>query len=394
VTPIVCVFASGASLSFAPRSLKVAAGFAKPPFPLERFPEAADVIRFSSLVIWLVFAGLGLLLVALRLRGRIPASAFAVLAVLLVVADLFKAGMGFNPAVEQADADPPPTQAIRVLERNRSARFVSVTLFDIPANVIPMRYDLLDARGYDVPIVERYDRLWRTQLEPECPTQTSFTLLGPFCLRLYLANVTPTALNALRTLGVGAILQPPTQEALDLPGVTLAYSGPDARIYAIAGARRAFVAGAQQVVADGDEALHTVAQPGFSDRAVAVTEHRLRGVPEVAASAQAPLGPARIVTDDPQRVVVRARSTRPGVLVLTDTYFPGWKAKLDGRDVPIEQVNYTLRGVPIGAGTHVVEFRYRPLSWRIGWITSLLALIGLAAALTVGLLRRRRHHAE
>jgi uncharacterized membrane protein YfhO len=81
------------------------------------------------------------------------------------------------------------------------------------------------------------------------------------------------------------------------------------------------------------------------------------------------------------------------VLVLTDTWYPGWKAKVDGREVPVEQVNYVLRGVPIGAGTHVVEFTYEPLSWRIGWITSVLALLGLAAALGVGL-RRRRDHAQ
>jgi hypothetical protein len=256
-----------------------------------------------------------------------------------------------------------------------------------------MRYDLRDARGYDVPIVERYDRLWRKQLEPECPTQTA-SLLGPYCLRLFLADVTPTALETLRTLGVSAIMQPPTEPPLKLAGLTLTYDGPDARLYRVAGTSRAFVAGAQQVVAGADQALATVTRPGFPNRGIAVTERPLPGVPEVAASAGAPQGgPAEIVTEEPERVVVRARSTGPGVLVLTDTWFPGWKAKVDGRDVPVEQVNYVLRGVPIGAGTHVVEFTYEPLSWRIGWITSVLALLGLTAALGVGL-RRRGHHAQ
>jgi hypothetical protein len=39
-----------------------------------------------------------------------------------------------------------------------------------------------------------------------------------------------------------------------------------------------------------------------------------------------------------------------------------------------------LRGVAVPAGTHTVEFVYRPLSWRIGWIVSLLAAAGLAVA--------------
>jgi hypothetical protein len=46
--------------------------------------------------------------------------------------------------------------------------------------------------------------------------------------------------------------------------------------------------------------------------------------------------------------------------------------------------------VPLAAGEHTVEFRYQPLSWRIGWIISLLALIGLAAAFVVGRRRRAR----
>jgi hypothetical protein len=391
--PIVFVAAGVGALDHAAGALKVAAGFANPPWPLEDHPEAVDIVRLASLAVWLVFGGAALALVALRLRGRLGAAPFAALAVALVVADLLRAGLGFNPAIDPDDANPPATEAIRLLERDRSARYVSLTLFDTPPNVIPMRYDLHDARGYDVPIVERYDRLWRKQLEPECPTQTA-SLLGPYCLRLFLAHVTPTALDTLRMLGVSAIMQPPTEPPLKLPGLTLTYDGPDARIYRVAGTSRAFVAGAQQVVAGPDQALATVTRPGFPDRGIAVTERRLPGVPEVAASAGAPPGgAAEIVTEAPERVVVRARSERPGLLVLTDTWFPGWKATVDGRDVPVEQVNYVLRGVPIGAGTHVVEFTYEPLSWRIGWITSVLALLGLAAALGVGL-RRRRDHAQ
>ena len=45
--------------------------------------------------------------------------------------------------------------------------------------------------------------------------------------------------------------------------------------------------------------------------------------------------------------------------------------------------------MPIGAGEHTVEFRYEPLSWRVGWIVSLLALIGIVAAVVIGLRRRR-----
>ena len=88
--------------------------------------------------------------------------------------------------------------------------------------------------------------------------------------------------------------------------------------------------------------------------------------------------------------MVRASSDERGLLVLGDNDFPGWKAKVDGREVPIERVNYLFRGVEIGAGSHRVEFSYEPLSWRIGWITSLLSLAALATAVLLAVMRRRR----
>ena len=74
--------------------------------------------------------------------------------------------------------------------------------------------------------------------------------------------------------------------------------------------------------------------------------------------------------------------------MLTDSWFPGWKATVDGHDVPIERVDYLIRGVPVPAGAHRVEFRYQPASWRAGWILSLLALIAILTAALVGW---RRH---
>jgi uncharacterized membrane protein YfhO len=75
--------------------------------------------------------------------------------------------------------------------------------------------------------------------------------------------------------------------------------------------------------------------------------------------------------------------------VLTDLDYPGWKATVDGHDVPIERVDYLLRGVPIPAGTSEVEFRYEPASYRVGWIISAISTLAVLIALLVGWRRRR-----
>ena len=88
--------------------------------------------------------------------------------------------------------------------------------------------------------------------------------------------------------------------------------------------------------------------------------------------------------------MVHARTPRAGLLVLNDTYYPGWKATVDGRPAPVERVDYVLRGVPLTRGAHTVELRYQPLTWRVGGVVSAIATIALAAAAAVGIRRRRR----
>jgi uncharacterized membrane protein YfhO len=82
------------------------------------------------------------------------------------------------------------------------------------------------------------------------------------------------------------------------------------------------------------------------------------------------------------------------MLVLSDTWFPGWKAQVDGADATVEQVDYVLRGVRLGPGEHTVSMRYAPASWTAGRIVSALALAGLILALALSLRTRRRPATE
>ena len=80
--------------------------------------------------------------------------------------------------------------------------------------------------------------------------------------------------------------------------------------------------------------------------------------------------------------------------MLTDLHYPGWKATVDGRDAPIERVNYLMRGVQVPAGTHRVEFTYEPTSYRVGWIVSLIATLGVLIAGLVGWRSQRRRRRQ
>jgi uncharacterized membrane protein YfhO len=89
--------------------------------------------------------------------------------------------------------------------------------------------------------------------------------------------------------------------------------------------------------------------------------------------------PASIVSYDSQRVVIHATLDHAGIVMLTDSNYPGWNAYLDGQPVPILSVNYLFRGVLAPAGSHLIEFRYQPKSYLFGGLISLGACVVILA---------------
>ena len=88
--------------------------------------------------------------------------------------------------------------------------------------------------------------------------------------------------------------------------------------------------------------------------------------------------PARIVLDTPQAVEIEASLEADGLLVLADTYYPGWYASVDGEPAEILRTNHLFRGVRVPAGSHRVRFEYRP--WSV-WVGLLVSGVGAACVL-------------
>jgi hypothetical protein len=102
---------------------------------------------------------------------------------------------------------------------------------------------------------------------------------------------------------------------------------------------------------------------------------------ESGTSAGTSVSPVASIERTPNQVEVRASG--PGTLVLSDPMYPGWRASLDGADVPIEPYLGVLRAVSVPAGEHTVRFRFVPLSLVVG------LAIALAAALSAAQVWRR-----
>lgn len=81
----------------------------------------------------------------------------------------------------------------------------------------------------------------------------------------------------------------------------------------------------------------------------------------------------RLLTYQPEKVVIEAQVDREGLLVFGDNDFPGWQATIDGRKSRIIPVNYFMKSVYLPPGTHQVTFSYRPTSLLAGIIISIIS---------------------
>lgn len=88
---------------------------------------------------------------------------------------------------------------------------------------------------------------------------------------------------------------------------------------------------------------------------------------------------AEITADRATQVAIKAASPYGGLLVLADTFYPGWRATVDGAPVPILRVNLMHRGVLVPPGAHTVTFRYQPWSVRWGIALSLLGFLSMVS---------------
>jgi hypothetical protein len=126
---------------------------------------------------------------------------------------------------------------------------------------------------------------------------------------------------------------------------------------------------------------------------IALVEQPLKKIfsacPRLSQTGPAAITPATITTDANGRTVLSVKAPHCGLLLLADTFYPGWTATIDGAPAPIFRANFNYRAVPVPKGRHQITFSYQPRSLTIGGRLSLLGW-GAAALILFGKWQRRR----
>jgi hypothetical protein len=100
-------------------------------------------------------------------------------------------------------------------------------------------------------------------------------------------------------------------------------------------------------------------------------------------------GEVKVTRYQPQRIELKTQNSQSGFLVLSEIYYRGWEAWIDGRRTPVERVNYTLRGIIIPPGEHRVEFVFLHPPFRAGAAYSALGAVLLVVGRVAGRMRDR-----
>jgi hypothetical protein len=334
---------------------------------------ASGAVERKAVLLFIGTLVVGALLLAAL--GRVSHGAGVALAVAVVALEMAYL-QDWNVMLPPDQAHPPTPPAVKALQdepgvfRMTSFRGSPDEPLVLPPNTSSL-YGLEDAQGYDYPQPRRWADL-------------SWFVLGWRGITRELNFLTPgppegPALTALRMANVRYYVAPPGTRR---PGRAFRriYDGRDGRVFRDADALpRAYLVPRTRKVTEG-RALRILERGGLSPRRAALVPPDAPGSPVGSGFA-----PARVEVVSPDRVRVHVPSGGAGWLVLANSYSPSWSAEADGRPVDIQPTNLALMGVPVTAGTRVVEFHARAT-----WVWAGLVVTGVSLVIALLLARPSR----
>jgi len=145
---------------------------------------------------------------------------------------------------------------------------------------------------------------------------------------------------------------------------------------------RAFAVWDYRVARDMADAVAAVRDPRFDAARMVILDREPPVRPEARPGRAAVV---RTTTYRSMEVEVQASLPATGVVVLSDVYYPGWAATVDGAPTAILRANGAMRAVAVPKGDHVIRFLFAPTSVRLGLVISTLTLVVVLSAWAVAL---------
>lgn len=268
---------------------------------------------------------------------------------------LLRADLGVNPSAP-AELLYPPTPGIEALAAEQGEGRVFGLGWALAPD-LAMTFGLRDARGRDFASLRRYEELVTGKA-------------GSFDFYQTASELPPSP----SLLAISAVAATDKTAAAVPPGWTPVAGGDLLVFRAPAPGRRAlFVPEAR--LATPAQTLAAARAPGFDPSRTVWLDDWFDA--PVTAGAR---GAARVSAETPDEVLVDVDSSGPGWLLLLDSWYPGWRAEVNGAMVPVRRADYAFRAVAVPGGKSTVRFTYVPFSFWIGLGLAALSALALALA--------------
>jgi uncharacterized membrane protein YfhO len=140
-----------------------------------------------------------------------------------------------------------------------------------------------------------------------------------------------------------------------------------------------------------EQVLDRLTAPDF-DPAKTILIEKKQDAPRLIRAASrpaSPMGQVQVLSHRPNHMALRTESSEAGLLFLSEVFYPGWKAFLDGQSTPILRGNYLFRVLEVPEGHHEVRLEFDPWTIKAGTgITLATSLLLMAVTLFLG--RKRK----
>lgn len=153
------------------------------------------------------------------------------------------------------------------------------------------------------------------------------------------------------------------------------------------GLPRARMVPSYRVVTGEEQILPTLHDPVFDHVNEVVLEEQPEGVP--AGQPPSDVSSAYITSYGYNRIETAVTNGRPALLVLSEIWYPAWKATVDGEPAKVLRADNALRAIPVPAGNHTVVCRYDDGAFKTGLAISLVTLLGTAVLLLYPVVKKR-----
>lgn len=238
-------------------------------------------------------------------------------------------------------------------------------------------YDIAAFQVYPILQSKRFNLIYELINQGFSPTSKKINI-SPFSLKLFALNGIDKIISTQEIEGLKKISEiKPNQKEL-----------PSFKIYKTFALKRARMVYDYKKIETVDEAVQILQSSDFDGLKTAIVEKKIPFKRNLSDGQNS----VNWVNDTDKYIALKVKTSSRGLLILSDSFYPGWQAWVDGKNREIYAANLNQRAVIIGQGTHNVEFVYWPDSFfkgaLVSFITHLLIIFPLLFSFFTIFIRR------